>query len=658
MRDALRDPDRDSARPAALGELGAEPALAGPGLGDDAEHLTLARRGARERRLEQRHLGLAADEPRQPAYARDVEAAAQGTEPLEPEHLHRRGHPLQVRLAQVPQREVAGHDPRRLRRDAGAVRARDLLQACGDVRHGTLRGVVHAQVVADLPHHDFARVDPDPRREVEAPLEAQLVGEARELVAQLQRREARALRVVLVRDRRAEQRHDPVAGVLIHRAFVAVYALGEDLEEAIEQTVPVLGVELRREIGRALHVGEQHRHLLALALERRARGQDLVREVPRRVGARVALEGTLRCLCLGRAALGAEPRARDQVCAARRTARRAARAALGTELRRRGISRVQLGQFTTRAPPRAVPPGRWRPSRRRGGALRGAVALASRGIALRLRELRACEQDDRRVRRRAHLCDERICPRELALRLVGRLRAVHQQQRRARARSRPAARRAGRHSSASPAARPRSRAASLAHRPRHCTPRRPPRQVEVKWSESDCSGTISSKSRMAAAQSPAASCAMARMRAASTLSAGTRCRSAACTARRACASASSASPRQPRALDDRLRQPDHEVIAGLVIDGPRGACELSAGVGEAAAIGERDCEPADQEGVVVPGDRRGQHGGIERSDSRCDLDRFLEAPLAVQRRRRAHTPRRCGRSSSPISSARRSPSRA
>ena len=394
MRDALRDPDRDSARPAALRELEAEPALAGPGLGDDAEHLAPARRGARERRLEQRHLGLAADEPRQAAYASDVEAAAQGTEPLEPEHLHRRGHPLQVRLAQVPQREVAGHDPRRLRRDAGAVRARDLLQARGDVGHGTLRGVVHAQVVADLPHHDLARVDPDPRREVEAALEAQLVGEARELVAQLQRREARALRVVLVRDRRAEQRHDPVAGVLIHRALVAVYALGEDLEEAIEQTVPVLGVELRREIGRALHVGEQHRHLLALAFERRARGQDLVGEVLRRVGARVALDARARRRGLGRAALRAELRARDQALRRKRDSSPTLRAPhSGQNFADAGISRAQLRQFTSASS--ASEPFRWtRRAHLDEEAVRfAAQRLGSRSVAPRLRDLRSREQD-------------------------------------------------------------------------------------------------------------------------------------------------------------------------------------------------------------------------------------------------------------------------
>ena len=74
--------------------------------------------------------------------------------------------------------------------------------------------------------------------------------------------------MVLVGDGRPEQRHDAVAGVLVHHAFEAVYAVGQDLEEAVEDGVPGLGVDAPGQLHRALHVGEQHRDLLALALER------------------------------------------------------------------------------------------------------------------------------------------------------------------------------------------------------------------------------------------------------------------------------------------------------------------------------------------------------------------------------------------------------
>jgi hypothetical protein len=47
--------------------------------------------------------------------------------------------------------------------------------------------------------------------------------------------------VVFVCDRRAEERHDPIARVLIERALDAMNAFGEDLEEALPNPGPVLG---------------------------------------------------------------------------------------------------------------------------------------------------------------------------------------------------------------------------------------------------------------------------------------------------------------------------------------------------------------------------------------------------------------------------------
>ena len=73
--------------------------------------------------------------------------------------------------------------------------------------------------------------------------------------------------MILVRERRPEERHDAVAGVLVHRALEAMHALGEDREEAIEDAMPLLGVEPGGEVHRALHVGEEDGHLLALSFE-------------------------------------------------------------------------------------------------------------------------------------------------------------------------------------------------------------------------------------------------------------------------------------------------------------------------------------------------------------------------------------------------------
>jgi hypothetical protein len=52
------------------------------------------------------------------------------------------------------------------------------------------------------------------------------------------------LRVILVSDRRAEEGHDSVAGVLVDRPLEAVNAIREDMEEAVEDLVPLFGIDL------------------------------------------------------------------------------------------------------------------------------------------------------------------------------------------------------------------------------------------------------------------------------------------------------------------------------------------------------------------------------------------------------------------------------
>jgi hypothetical protein len=126
-------------------------------------------------------------------------------------------------------------------------------------------------------------VDADPGGEVEPVLASHLLGVVAKRVAQPERCVTGTLHVVLVRDGRAEERHDAVAGVLVDGALEAVHALGQDLEEAVEDAVPRLGVQPLRQLHRTLHVREEHRHVLALALERRFRAEDAIGQVFGRV---------------------------------------------------------------------------------------------------------------------------------------------------------------------------------------------------------------------------------------------------------------------------------------------------------------------------------------------------------------------------------------
>ncbi len=96
------------------------------------------------------------------------------------------------------------------------------------------------------------------------------------------------LRMVLVYDRRAEQGHDAVTGILIDGTFETVHAFSQDFEDALEDLVPRFGIDLAGQFHGAFHVREEHGDLLALVFSDGLRLQDFVGEMFRGVVARVA----------------------------------------------------------------------------------------------------------------------------------------------------------------------------------------------------------------------------------------------------------------------------------------------------------------------------------------------------------------------------------
>ena len=80
----------------------------------------------------------------------------------------------------------------------------DLLHPGRQVGRVTERGVVHPQVVPDLPDHHLSRIEAHPYREADPFADAQLVRVTAECVAQMECRVASPLRVVFVRDRGAK----------------------------------------------------------------------------------------------------------------------------------------------------------------------------------------------------------------------------------------------------------------------------------------------------------------------------------------------------------------------------------------------------------------------------------------------------------------------
>jgi len=149
------------------------------------------------------------------------------------------------------------------------------------------RRVVHPEIITDLPDHDLSRVEAHSYREIDPLADAQRIRVTPQGVAQAQCGVTSPLRVVFVRDRGTEQRHDAVTAILVDRALEAVNALGQDFEEPIHDAMPLLWVELGGELRRSLDVDEQHRHLLSLAFEGAARREDLLGEVLRGVGTRI-----------------------------------------------------------------------------------------------------------------------------------------------------------------------------------------------------------------------------------------------------------------------------------------------------------------------------------------------------------------------------------
>ncbi len=166
--------------------------------------------------------------------------------------------------------EVATHQVGCLLAHEHRARRRRGLQPGGQHGGVTERGVIHPQVVTDRPHHHQAAVDPDPD------LHLRPFGDA-------EGGKNRTAGMILMRDRRPEQRHEPIAEELVDRALIAVHLGERHPEETVDHQVKLFRPQLRRKRTGPHYVAKKHAHLLALTLDRAPHGQDLLAEMPRRV---------------------------------------------------------------------------------------------------------------------------------------------------------------------------------------------------------------------------------------------------------------------------------------------------------------------------------------------------------------------------------------
>ena len=73
--------------------------------------------------------------------------------------------------------------------------------------------------------------------------------------------------MILVRNRRAEQREDAVAGRLRNVAAVAMHRRHHELQHRVDDRARFFGIEIAHQLRRVLDVREQRRDRLALAVE-------------------------------------------------------------------------------------------------------------------------------------------------------------------------------------------------------------------------------------------------------------------------------------------------------------------------------------------------------------------------------------------------------
>ncbi len=128
------------------------------------------------------------------------------------------------------------------------------------------RGVLRmAAAGLNRPHHGLAGVGPDADLQRRLALASQLLGVAADIFLHPQRRIERALGMILMRNRRAEQSKDPIAGGLHDVPVVAMHRVDHELQRRVDNGARLLRVEVLHQLHRALDVGEQRRDGLALA---------------------------------------------------------------------------------------------------------------------------------------------------------------------------------------------------------------------------------------------------------------------------------------------------------------------------------------------------------------------------------------------------------
>ena len=256
------------------------------GLSHHGHHLPMPRPGLLQGLLQRLQLMVPSDKPAQPTRRSRLQAAADGRDPDQLEHLHGLCQALDGDRSQGVHPHQPFHQPQRRGRQQDAAGGGELFHACRQVRRLADGRVIHVQIIANGAHHHLTSVEPDTdlhRQPLRAPhllsiaLHGRLHG---------QRRIAGPRGVVLMRHRRPKQGHNAIAQHLVHGAFVAVHGLHHQVQGRVEEVPGRFRVEAGNQLRRAFDIGKQHGDLLALAFQGSAGSEDFLREMRRGVGER------------------------------------------------------------------------------------------------------------------------------------------------------------------------------------------------------------------------------------------------------------------------------------------------------------------------------------------------------------------------------------
>ncbi len=265
-------------------ELPEETRLPDPRLAGHSDHLAPAEDCLLACPLQPLELVSAADEAGESAHRHSGrQPRADGSRPDETIDVDRSRDPLHAPWPQRLHLDEAIHESLRCRRHQGGPGLRELLHARRQMRRVAHRRVVQMAIVAEGPHHDLAGIQADPYADLERLLPEKCLRVVADRLLHPEGRLAGADRMILVRQRRAKQRHDAVAHHLVDGALVAVDCGDHPLEHWIQDASCLFRIAVDQQLHRALEVGEEDRDLLALALEGGLRGEDLLGEVLRRV---------------------------------------------------------------------------------------------------------------------------------------------------------------------------------------------------------------------------------------------------------------------------------------------------------------------------------------------------------------------------------------